>query len=107
MDKYEKETQMRTSVRNENEGSYSMRDNFFDKINPSARREPLKYKLKQNHLLCIHLAIRFAMEYFLDLRKYVMGICENYSAICSNDKCLHALIRVWMFSIAAKDSHNI
>ena len=82
--------------------------NFFDKINPSSgRREPLKYKLKQNHLLCIYLAIRFAMEYFLDLRKYVMGICENYSTICSNDKCLYALIRVWMFSIAVKEPYNI
>ena len=84
----------------------SRKDSLYEKITSTIRREPLRYKLKENHLLCLFLGIKFGPEFFVDMKRYILGLCQNYSTTCINDKCLYALLRVWIFSVSSKDIHN-
>ena len=86
----------------ENVEKFAFKNEMKNELNGTSQKPHtqghLSYRLKENHLLCIYLSIGHAPEYFADVKKYIMGICQNYSLICGNSRTLYYLVRLWLFS---------
>ena len=55
----------------------------------------------------MYLSIGHAPDYFADIKKYITGICENYSIICGNNRYLYHLVRIWLLSFVSEKSFEL